>query len=97
MKAILIILILFTGFKIFSQDLEKIKKTDTVYVYFKKDKTKHQQYVKSNTAVGNFEDYFFSFKDGQFSMQFSHHYKFTPDVRKEKKSFLKKNKDIILD
>lgn len=96
MKTIFILFILFAGFKVFSQDLEKIEKTDTIYVYFKKDKAKYQQYVKSITPIGNIEDYFFSFADGQFSMQFTHHYKFTPDVKKEKKTFLKKNRDIIL-
>jgi hypothetical protein len=97
MKTILITLILFAGFKAFSQDLEKIEKTDTIYVYFKKDKAKTQQFVINITPIGNIEDYFFSFLDGKVSMEFSHHYKFSPDFRKEKKSFLKRNKSIILD
>lgn len=86
-----------SSFKVFSQNLEKIEKADTVYIYFKSDKEQHQIHHREKTLnKGLIDNYFFSFPNGQLSFQFEHHYKFFPDIRKEKRSFLKKKKDLII-
>lgn len=99
MKTKLTLILILSIFKVFSQDIEKIEKTDTVYIYFKVDKNLHQIYHKEKTSNKeiNYYNYFFSFPNGQLSFQFAHYTKLFPNVVNKKKSFLKKNKSIILD
>lgn len=90
---ILTICILFST-KIAAQDYEKIKKSDIVYIDFKE--TPYQQiFLPQPNGYG---DYYFIFEE---------YYKFKhiifyqkPNLfeeRNEKKSFLKKNKDLLID
>lgn len=82
-----------------AQYLEKIKNTDTLYVYFKKD---NYNQMKGRNNVVNRDNYTYylyfntSEKDRFYYMLFNH-YLISPEVRWEKKSFLKKKKDIIVD
>lgn len=83
---------------VFSQNFEKIKKSDTIYIYFKKDKN---QFSNSNNSIDqtNLNYYYsnFSLKYPKSNyMTFIHHYSISPEEKKEKKSFLRKNKDLII-
>lgn len=44
MKVILIIIFLFSFHKIIAQDIEKIKKANTIYIYFKEEKKPNSSY-----------------------------------------------------
>ena len=90
---ILTICVLFST-KITAQDYEKIKKSDTVYIDFKE--IQYQQiFLPQPNGYG---DYYFIFEE---------YYKFKHIIfyqkpnsfeeRNEKKSFLKKNKDLLID
>lgn len=71
--------------------------TDTVYVYFKRD-TKQIHY-KEKTKAENlaYDNYFVTLKSNPNDpLQLVHHYLFNNDVKTTKKTFLKKNKNIIL-
>ncbi|MEM0578353.1 hypothetical protein [Flavobacterium polysaccharolyticum] len=88
---------LFIPITILSQNAEKIKKADTIYVFFKRDK--NQFFEKNNRIeLGNLNyNYIFRINEtSQSFMTFVHHYRLTPEERRERKSFLKKNKDIII-
>lgn len=80
-----------------SQNIEKIKKSDTIYVYFKKDKN---QFSNSNNNINKDDlNYYYVFgynSNYQLAMTFMHHYKLFPEEIKVKKSFLKKKKDVII-
>lgn len=98
MKHILIIIIAhFSTITFYSQDVEKIKKSDTIYVYFKRSKT---QFSNTNNTVNlknlNYYYIFSHVGETQISMTFIHHYSLSPEEKKEKKSFLRKNKDLIV-
>lgn len=97
MKYSITIFILFINTYVFSQNTDKIKKADTVYVYFKEDKT-HQLFEKEVPWIKNlYETYFFSTTDKSFLyMQFIHQSVYYEEEKKVKKSFLKKNKDLII-
>jgi hypothetical protein len=97
MKTFLYILLIIPNM-VFSQNFEKIKKADTIYIYFKKDKN---QFSNSNNSINqtNLNYYYsnFSIKYPKSNyMTFIHHYSISPEERKEKKSFLSKNKDLII-
>ena len=81
----------------FSQDLEKIKSSDTIYIYFKRDKN---QFANTNNNLNlNNLNYYYNFGyvgTFQNTITFMHHYSLSPEERKEKKSFLRKNKDLII-
>ena len=83
---------------IFSQDIEKIKKADTIYIYFKRDKNQFSdQNNRINTTNLNYYYSNFSTINPKNSpITFIHHYAISPEERKVKKSFLKKNKDLIV-
>lgn len=83
-----------TKTKVYSQDFNKIKKADTVYIYFKKTEYK-QIHLPQPKEYGDFYfvfDEFYKNKNIIFS-----HSPLTPEEKKEKKSFLKKNKGLLID
>jgi RNAse (barnase) inhibitor barstar len=80
----------------FSQNIDKIKKSDTIYIYFKKNVNFQEYYIRNiKNEKANYDDYFFLFKSWYpINLEFHHFY--TQEERKVKKSFLRKNKDLIL-
>jgi hypothetical protein len=81
--------------KIVAQDLEKIKKSDTIYIYFKEDKIKQIHHIEtSRNQDKKYDNYFFDYSNEQFSFQFSN-LKTLNNVRKENKKFLKKIKTLF--
>lgn len=96
MKSIITIFILFINTYIFSQNIDKIKKADTIYIYFKEDKN-FQIYSKSSLTTKLHETYFFNSIDKSWIyIQFIHQSLYYGEEKKIKKSFLKKNKDLII-
>lgn len=96
MKYILIILVFFSFNKIIAQDLDKIKKADTIYIYFKEDRKKQIHHlITTSNKDKNYDEYIFDFSNRQVSFYFSNRTTVN-NVRKERKKFLKKNKDLIL-
>jgi hypothetical protein len=106
--ALLFCIIFFFKNTIYCQSLEEIKKTDTVFIYFDKIKgntNKYKPFKGKSDFYKNILNYKFS-TDSYNSIIFSSNtYEnfddfergIKNDERIEKKSFLKKNKDIILD
>lgn len=95
MKKILLILLLLCVNALFSQSLENLKNTDTIYIYFNhcKNQEKFSQINIDNEKTGDI--YFFYFNKSKESfLKCSHIYFLKPEIRKEKKSFLKRNKII---
>lgn len=88
--------IFFFQTEINSQNLEKIKNSDTIYVHFKLSKDQLHLYTKiiKNKNIEKRDEYFFTFKNS-FPMTFTHDY-LSPEEKKISKSFLKKNKDLIV-
>ena len=91
-------ILLIIPYILFSQDLEKIKVADTIYIYFKRDKN---QFSDSNNSINitNLNYYYSNFgiiNPKSSYMTFMHHYSLSPEEKRERKSFLKKNKDIII-
>lgn len=85
---------------IFSQDLEKIKVADTIYVYFKNDNV-NQIKSLTNSKLKSF-NYIFVFdlkeiKPRQSFYLFEDYRTTIPEIKLVRKSFLKKNKNIIVD
>jgi hypothetical protein len=83
---------------VFSQDIEKIKNADTIYICFKRDKN---QFSTTNNSINlnNLSYYYSNFgviNPKSSYMTFMHHYSLSPEERTEKKSFLKKNRDLII-
>ncbi|MBF4465602.1 hypothetical protein [Flavobacterium sp. LC2016-12] len=93
---ILFICIFFLKAEIYSQSFEKIKNSDTVYVYFKlsKDQIHLNTKIIKSKKIKLRDEYFFTFKNS-FPLTFIHDY-LSPEEIKKSKSFLKKNKDIIV-
>lgn len=86
-------IILFLSFSIYSQDIDEIRKSDTLYIYFKKDLFK-QMVVPQNKS---YADYFFIF--GEYYKHnhiIFYHSALTPEQKTENKSFLREKKDIII-
>ena len=110
MKVVLIFCIAYFSLnKIYCQSLESIKKIDTIYIYFdisKEGSTKEHQ-INTQKAVfyENYITYRFIPNNMNTIFFLSNTYKNFDNMRKgiknderiEKKSFLKKYKDIILD
>lgn len=96
-------LILFTVFlivsncNIYAQDIDKLKKSDTIYIYFKVSEEQihfNTKIIRRNNTKSRDE---FLFKYGMnFPISFIHDYNQSPEEKKECKSFLKKNRDLIL-
>ena len=92
----------------YSQTLESIKNADTLYIYFDKEHKNTVKYHNANKHIDfykNFIAYEFNPHPSSIIHFNSNTYKdydnlekdIKNDERIEKKSFLKKNKDIILD
>ena len=108
-NTILIILcILLFKIDLFSQSLEKIKESDTIYIFMdlnKKYSIRDKNFNKDSEYEKNRITYIFSIDHYNTVMFTSNTYKdrdsyregIKNDERMEKKSFLKENKDIILD
>ncbi|MBL0738945.1 hypothetical protein JI750_18770 [Flavobacterium sp. GN10] len=93
-------IILFLSFSIYSQDIDEIRKSDTLYIYFKNDNV-NQIRARNNVVNRDNYDYYFYFSIEttavrQYYVLFNH-YLITPEVKWEKKSFLKEKKDLIVD
>lgn len=94
-----IIILLLIPIIVFSQKIEKIKKSDTIYVFFKKDNGKQFHNLEIPISKKKYDNYYYVFGyigTYQNSMTFIHHYSISPEERKEKKSFLRKNRDLIV-
>lgn len=94
MKIIFSLLALLLLNKVFSQDIEKIKQADTIYIYFKEDKIKQIHHIEKGKTK-TYDNYFFDYSNRQVSFQFCNLQTLYSKIVK-KKSFLKKNKDLIL-
>jgi hypothetical protein len=85
---------------LFSQDLKKIKVADTIYIYFKNDNV-NQIKSLNNSKLKSFNYIFvFDLKDIKTRQSFDlfDDYRTTiPETKLVRKSFLKKNKNIIVD
>lgn len=82
---------------VYSQNFEKIKNSDTIYLYFKISKSQMHLNTKitKNKQTKERDEYFYVFENS-FSRTFIHDYFVSPEKKKEKKSFLKKNENLIL-
>jgi hypothetical protein len=85
---------------LFSQDLEKIKAADTIYIYFKNDNV-NQIKSLANGRLKSF-NYIFVFdvkdiKPRQSFNLFEDYRTSIPETKLVRKSFLKKNKNNIVD
>lgn len=85
---------------LFSQDLEKIKVEDTIYIYFKNDNI-NQIKILDNSKLQTF-NYIFVFdltdiKTRQSFNLFEDYHTTIPKVKIVRKSFLNKNKNSIVD
>lgn len=90
-----LITIIFFG-KSFAQDLDKIKQADTIYIYFKEDKKNQiHDVITTLNEDKKYDDYFFYFQDRHRSFRFSNLQSLN-NQKEVKKSFLKKNKNLIL-
>lgn len=88
------VLIIFKGYsQNYSQNYNKIKKSDTVYVLFRKELYK-QIYLPQKMGYGDY--YFYFDKYYEYKQINFYHSPKTPEERKEKKSFLRKHKDILI-
>ena len=107
----LVVFLFILSFKssLFSQSFESIKRSDTIYVYFDKDKKNSNREKAITTEKSEFYENYLTYKfdpDPTNTILFiSNKYKDRDDLKEGiknderivKKSFLKKNKDIILD
>lgn len=92
-KILILVFLLFSSTKSYTQDFDKIRKSDTIYVFFKKDPLKQITMPQKK----GFGDYFFIFNEYyKHKHIIFYHSSLTPDKKTEKKSFLKKNKDLII-
>ena len=98
MKNLFLIIILFVGSIIYSQNLTNIESADTLYVYFKYNKGKqHHNKEKWPIKNQNYYTYYFIFSDDPYQyMTFLHYPLSSPGEKTEKKSFLKKKKNVII-
>ena len=109
MKIVLIICItFFVKNIIYCQSFESIKKVDTVFIFFDKKNKNALKYPDGNKHIDFYKNcIYYQFNTNQLNtiVFISNIYKDTDKMREgiknderiEKKAFLKKNKDIILD
>ena len=91
---LVLLLLLFTN--TFSQNIEKLKRSDTIYVYFddnKPNQIHHKDLLKHKNL--DYDTYYFQI-NSLSSLEFTHHYRIAKERRYEKRCFLKKNKDITV-
>ncbi len=90
---ILVSLFLFCNDVMFSQNIHKIRESDTIYVYFKKDKINFQQVSDEKMHAFNYLN-----ENGRFNTIWFYNYSNINKIElKKKKRFLKKNKEVIID
>ncbi len=97
MEKIFLFLILFCSNSFFAQSIEQLKKSDTLYVFFDHG-IKQQRLSQTNingTKTGDFYYFYFNHNKDSYLI-FSHVYSLKPEVRTQKKSFLRKNKKNII-
>lgn len=107
MRNILIIIFLFIKTSCFSQDIESIKKLDTVYIYFNHMKYEKYSNIGGTSNKRTIDSYVYQFYlNNDYCVNFiSTNYKdfddlekgIKTDVKTVKKKFLRKNKEKILD
>ncbi|MEM0578354.1 hypothetical protein [Flavobacterium polysaccharolyticum] len=86
-------IILLFYIKTYSQDFNKIKEADTIYIIFKKEPYK-QIYLAQKKGFG---DYYFNFdKFYEFKQIIFYHNPKAAEEKKLNKSFLKKHKDVLV-
>jgi hypothetical protein len=103
MKKFFFLLFLLVFNFLYSQEIENIKKLDTIYVLFKEDYNQHKTFIKNNDGNGYYflgSDFCF-IKDAKGIVTLNTNsneinYK-VADERYEKKSFLRKHKKEIID
>ena len=78
MKNVFTILALISLGNIFAQDLEKIKKADTIFIYFKEDKVNQIHHIEKGKTK-TYDNYFFDFSNGKVSFQFWNLHDFLAD------------------
>ena len=101
------LIILFLTFPVFSQTLENIKKTDTVFIYYNKSvfEKKIKPYKSKSNFINDILIYYFEqdayntilFQSGEYMDFNSFEDGKKSDVKIVRKSFLRKNKNKILD
>lgn len=96
-RKILLVIVLLVTNNIFSQNSSKIEESDVVYIYFKETLYK-QIFLAQRDGYG---DFLFEFDKPYRSHNLIFYIDplirpFSLNVKKEKKSFLKKQKDLIL-
>lgn len=78
---------------VFSQNIQKIRESDTIYVYFKKDLVDFKQVSDEKMHAFNYLN-----NNGHYNTIRFHNYSNINNVElKKKKRILKKYKDIIID
>lgn len=93
MKAIITLLMITISGTIYSQYYDTLKKADTVYIFFKQNQYK-QIYMPQSKGYG---DYIFVFNEYYKHTQIMlYHNPYIAEEKKEKKSFLKKHKSIMI-
>ena len=95
-KIIIFSLLIF--FKSYGQNIDKIMQSDTAYFYFKKNEF-NQVKNSGHRDVANYMNYYFYLYKTENShkrVEFSHHKINSPEIIKVCKSFIKKNKDLII-
>lgn len=95
MRTLTIFISLFFISYSFAQDLEKIKQADTIYIYFKEDGI-NQIYHIEKGKTKTYSNYFFNFSKKQLSFQFWNLQTLHSQTKLKRKTFIKKNKDIII-
>lgn len=82
---------------IYAQDLNKFIKSDTIYIFFKvsKDQHHHNTKIKEKNITKERDEYMFDY--GNYHLfTFSPSNSISPEELKVKKSFIKRNKDVIV-
>ena len=107
MKNTLIIIFLFIKFSCLSQDIESIKKLDTVYIYFNHMKYEKYSNIGGTSNKNKMTTYLYQFYFDTYNYVYfiSRNYNdfddfekgIKTDIKKVKKKFLRKNKEKILD
>jgi hypothetical protein len=101
------IVILFTSITVYSQDLEFLKKMDTIYLEFKGKKNEKKYSIQTRLKPNNFDEkaFILNLKNNKTTLNFEHvKYKnwekkdanITSAIKKINKLFLKKNKNKII-
>ncbi|TDD78442.1 hypothetical protein [Flavobacterium caseinilyticum] len=105
MRLYLLLLLLFS-IKVFSQNYNSLKESDTIYIEFKGKNNEKKHSIDTRIQPNNFDERAYNFVlPGKFGLYFQHQ-KFknwekkeaniVSEVRKVNKSFLKKNKKHII-